>query len=428
MSKALNIFGRGERMSRLAVADGAGAGAKLYAHWNQRSVWFALIGLLLFDALFPFAGFYTLLLVVTLTSGVHSPRREIVGLLCVASVIVIGPLLALKLPLDNGGNDKIQYLDFMRTMGASGITHYMVSQPEVLSFSTLYLAWALFGPTDFAFLFIFGLSFWLLLIAVWRIEYRAIPLFLLLFTSSAAFYNSYGNVIRQAMAFPFMFLLFSCSKSRGRVAFVLLAGLAHLPSLLIGAPYVAYRLFRKWAVWTSIFVAGAILVVSSYNMQALNSMSGGDGYMSKKIGLYSAWDSYSVATVAAVATAIFIINNVVWKKINLKISAAKDRGAGFIEALWVASNFAFLGMVATYNLSKVFERVYIYFFSISLVYLSVAISRSRRGPTKTLVLIGAMAYSTYGLMKNLQLGDLLFAGDPIGYLTASFLDLYRNFI
>jgi transmembrane protein EpsG len=85
-------------------------------------------------------------------------------------------------------------------------------------------------------------------------------------------------------------------------------------------------------------------------------------------------------------------------------------------------------MVATYNLSKVFERVYIYFFSISLVYLSVAISRSRRGPTKTLVLIGAMAYSTYGLMKNLQLGDLLFAGDPIGYLTASFLDLYRNFI
>jgi len=207
--------------------------------WSRGALWAVLFGAVLFGALFPFAMFYFVLLLIAFTSGVHSPRREIVFLLCVGSIAVLGPLLALKLPLDNGGNDKIQYLDFMRTMGASGIVNFVIAQPELLSFSSLYLAWALVGPTDLAFLVLFAMYFSLLLFSVWRIDHRAVPLFVVLLISSAAFYASYGNVIRQSMAFPFMFLLFSSQQGKRRFLFFILAGLAHIPSWLITAPYLA---------------------------------------------------------------------------------------------------------------------------------------------------------------------------------------------
>ncbi|MFL9982281.1 EpsG family protein [Paraburkholderia sediminicola] len=397
--------------------------------WSRGALWSALFGAVLFGALFPFAMFYFMLLLVAFTSGIHSPRREIVFLLCVGAIAVLGPLLALKLPLDNGGNDKIQYLDFMRTMGASGIVKYLIAQPELLSFSSLYVAWALFGSTDLAFLFVFALYFSLLLFAVWRIEHRAIPLFIMLLTSSAAFYASYGNVIRQSMAFPFLFLLISSQHGKRRFLFLVLAGFAHIPSLLITAPYLAYRMFGKWVVWVSGLIATAILFISGRNMRVFGAFSGDDGYLSKKINLYSTWDAYSVATVAAMATGIFLINNLVWRRMRRK--AALSPGSSVdrvLEALLVASNFAFMGMFATYNLAKVFERIYIYFFVISLAHLSIVIARSRSGPTKTLVILGALAYSVYGLLKNLEIQDLLFGGHPIGYLTASFLDLYRSFL
>ncbi|CAE6769588.1 EpsG family protein [Paraburkholderia domus] len=416
-------------MASVTLIGRAGAERTPPIRWSRGTLWAALFGAVLFSALFPFATFYFVLLLVAFTSGIHSPRREIVSLLCVGAIAVLGPLLALKLPLDNGGNDKIQYLDFMRTMGASGILNYLIAQPELLSFSSLYVAWALFGPTDLAFLFIFALFFSLMLFAVWRIEYRAIPIFVVLLTSSAAFYSSYGNVIRQSMAFPFLLLLISSQQGKRRFVFFILAGFAHIPSLLITAPYLAYRMFGKWVVWVSGLIAAAILFISARNMQAFSAFSGDDGYLSKKINLYSTWDAYSIATVAAMATGIFLINNLIWRRMRRKAVLSSISSVDrVLEGLLVASNFAFMGLFATYNLAKVFERIYIYFFVISLVYLSIVIARRRSGPTKTLVILGALAYSVYGLLKNLEIQDLLFSGHPIGYLTASFLDLYRSFL
>lgn len=389
----------------------------------------ALFSAIVLGALFPFAVFYFLLLLVTFTSGVHSPRREIVCMLCVGALIVLGPLVALKLPLDNGGNDKIQYLDFMRTMGASGVTHYLIAQPELLSFSALYMAWVLFGPTDLAFLFIFTTYFSILLLALWQMDRRAIPIFLTLLISSSAFYSSYGNVIRQSMAFPFLFLLFDAQRTRSRLLFLLLAAFSHLPSLLIAAPFLAYRLLGKWAAWLSIIVATAVFAISLHNMDAFSALSGDDGYVSRKIDLYSNWDAYSVAAVAAVATVIFATNNLIFRRMCRKTVKGRTSIVDTLtSSLLSASNFAFVGMVATYNMAKVFERIYIYFFVISLVYLSIVAARSRPGPTKTLLMLGAMAYSVYGLVKNLQIQNLLFAGHPIGYLTATFLELYHSFI
>ncbi|MFM0366781.1 EpsG family protein [Paraburkholderia sediminicola] len=397
---------------------------------GKGAAWVVLLSVVLLSGLFPFASFYLLLLLVTLLSSAHSPVRVIVCLLCISSIIVFGPLIALKLPINNGGNDKIQYLDFMRTMDASGLAYYLSTQPEVLSFSTMYLAYALFGPTDLAFLFIFIISYSLLLYAVWKIEYRALPLFILLITSSGAFYSSYANVIRQAMAFPFMFLFFTAGRTRSRMLLLTLSSLAHLPSFLIMAPYAAYRYFKKWAVFGAILVAVSVFAVSKYDLNALSALSGDDGgYVSKKVGLYSAWDEYSVVVVALAALALFAVNNYLW--LRSKKNDARKTGrlhSRETRELLIASNFAFISLMATYNLSKVFERVYIYFFVLSIAYLAVLLARMRPGPGKAIIILAGIAYSIYGLFKNLFIAELLFAGDPFGFLTSNFLELYRSFI
>ncbi|KAE8757637.1 hypothetical protein FSO04_23070 [Paraburkholderia madseniana] len=397
---------------------------------GKGAAWVVLLSVVLLSGLFPFASFYLLLLLMTLLSSAHSPVRVIVCLLCIGSIIVFGPLIALKLPINNGGNDKIQYLDFMRTMDASGLAYYLSTQPEVLSFSTMYLAYVLFGPTDLAFLFIFIISYSLLLYAVWKIEYRALPLFILLITSSGAFYSSYANVIRQAMAFPFMFLFFTAGRTRSRMLLLTLSSLAHLPSFLIMAPYAAYRYFKKWAVLGAILVAVSVFAVSKYNLNALSALSGDDGgYVSKKVELYSAWDEYSVVVVALAALALFAVNNYLWLR-SMKNDARKTGRLHSRETreLLIASNFAFISLMATYNLSKVFERVYIYFFVLSIAYLAVLLARMRPGPSKAIIILAGIAYSIYGFFKNLFIAELLFAGDPFGFLTSNFLELYRSLI
>ncbi|USU20968.1 EpsG family protein [Paraburkholderia fungorum] len=397
---------------------------------RKGAAWVVLLSVVLLSGLFPFASFYLLLLLMTLLSSAHSPVRVIVCLLCISSIIVFGPLIALKLPINNGGNDKIQYLDFMRTMDASGLAYYLSTQPEVLSFSTMYLAYVLFGPTDLAFLFIFVISYSLLLCAVWKIEYRALPIFILLMTSSGAFYSSYANVIRQAMAFPFMFLFFTAGRTRSRLLLLMLSSLAHLPSFLIMAPYAAYRYFKKWAVLGAILMAILFFAISKYNLNALSALSGDDGgYVSKKVGLYSAWDEYSVIVVALAALALFAVNNYLWlRSTRNNVRKAERLHSRETRELLIASNFAFISLMATYNLSKVFERVYIYFFVISIAYLAVLLARMRPGPIKAIIILTGIAYSVYGLFKNLFIAELLFSGDPFGFLTSSFLELYRNFI
>ncbi|RKE37739.1 transmembrane protein EpsG [Paraburkholderia sp. BL23I1N1] len=397
---------------------------------GKGAAWVVVLSIVILSGLFPFASFYLLLLLVTLLSSAHSPVRVIVCLLCISSIIVFGPLIALKLPINNGGNDKIQYLDFMRTMDASGLAYYLSTQPEVLSFSTMYLAYVLFGPTDLAFLFIFIISYSLLLYAVWKIEYRALPLFILLITSSGAFYSSYANVIRQAMAFPFMFLFLTADRPRCRMLFLTLSSLAHLPSFLIMAPYTAYRYFKKWAVLGAILVAVVVFAVSKYNLNALSALSGDDGgYVSKKVGLYSTWDEYSVVLVALAALALFAVNNYLWLRSKKNDARKKEQShSRETRELLIASNFAFISLMATYNLSKVFERVYIYFFILSIAYLAVLLARMRPGPSKAIIILAGIAYSIYGFFKNLFIAELLFAGDPFGFLTSSFLELYRSFI
>ncbi|MDE1180167.1 EpsG family protein [Paraburkholderia sp.] len=377
---------------------------------------------------FPFGAFYLYLLLVCVMGCMHRPGRFSVALLCIGAVVVLGPLVALKLPIQDGGNDKLQYFDFMQTMHAVGISQYMARQPEILSFSSLYIASALGGITDLAFLLLFVVYFSALLVAIWRERYDAIPLFLVLLISSSSFFGTYGNVIRQAMAFPFIFLMiFSKTRLRSTL-FAMVAGAAHIPSLIICVPYLLYRYIGKRAIWAASGVAALVFVASKANPNLLASFGNDDSYLSTKLNIYSNWDAFSVAGVATLAAGIFALSNVLWIRSAKTRQLAGAHAYRAAHACLVTLNFGALALIATYNFAKVFERIYIYFFVVALMYLSLMIMQMRRGSTKALVLFVAVAYGVYGLAKNLGIQPLLYEGDPVGYLTASLLDMYRHFM
>lgn len=405
-----------------ALLSGAGK-------WNAREYFGVAVVLGIVMAMaYPFGLFYSFLLFVGLAGSAQRPGRLTVLLLCIAAVIALGPLVALKLPIQDGGNDKLQYLEFMQTMHASGIEQYMARQPEFLSFAALYIASTLGGPTDLAFLLIFAAFFSALLVVIWRERYEAIPLFLILLISSSSFFGTYGNVIRQAMAFPFMFLMIF-TRSRIRSAwFTALAGFTHIPSLIVCLPYLLYRYMGKHATWPLLSVTGCVLLVSKMSPGLLNSFGSDDSYLSTKVNLYSTWDTYSIVGIATLAVVIFLLSNVLWWR---KRPAQSVRVAGTQRAAQgclITLNFASLALIATYAFPKVFERIYIYFFVVALMYLSLIMVQARHSLTKTLVSFAVVAYGIYGLAKNLAIQPLLYGGDPIGFLTSGIFDLYRPFL
>lgn len=377
----------------------------------------------------PVGVFFSYLLLVVLMGGERRPKRTLVALLCVGAVIVLAPLIALKLPIQNGGNDKLQYLDFMYTMKSVGMGAYLARQPEVLSFSALYAASWLFGPDDLAFLVIFAVSFSLLLIVIWREQYHAIPLFMVLLLSSSSFFATYGNVMRQSMAFPFLFMMIFSKSQKNAVLFLILGGLTHIPALIIGVPYVLYRKFGNWATRFALAGVGGMLILSKLNPRLLSLLNANDtSYISTKVNLYSNWDNYSVAGVAALAVAIFALSNFIWWRARTTFKGVDVHTTQTARHCLAALNFSLLALIATYDFAKVFERIYIYFFVIALMYLSLMIVRLRRGPLKTLIPFFCVGYGVYGFAKNLMIQTFLYHGDPIGYLTASLFEMYQHFL
>ncbi|RQR44886.1 hypothetical protein DIE21_32335 [Burkholderia sp. Bp9140] len=381
-----------------------------------------------FALLFPFGAFYFYLLFLALAGAERKPDRFLVLVACVSAVVVLGPMIALKLPIQDGGNDKLQYLDFMYKMQSLGIWQYMIRQPEIVSFSVLHGAASLVGITDTAFLLIFVVFFSLLLVVIWREQYQAIPLFLVLLLSSSSFFGTYGNVMRQSMAFPLLFMaVFSPSKRKAGLA-VVLAGLTHIPSLIVSAPFLLYRVFGRIVIWCSLALTAITVLASKLAPGLFATFGSDDSYLTSKINLYTTWDAYSVAGVAAVALVIFALSNALWRRREKWLKIDSGNAYRGMRHCLIALNFSALALVATYDLAKVFERIYIYFFVIALMYLSLCMAHVRRGPIKALIVLFLMAYGIYGFAKNLSIQTLLYTGDPIAFLTASLFEMYSRFM
>lgn len=376
----------------------------------------------------PFWAFAGYLLILTLVGCDRDPARPAVAVLCVAALVVLGPLVALKLPIPTLGNDKPQYLGFMADMRAFGVDLFLAKQPELLSFASLHAAATLFGINDRAFLVLFDVYFGLLLIAVWQAGYRALPLFVLLFLSASSFFGTYANLIRQAMALPFIFLMIS---SRGRLeaaCHATLAGLAHLPALAVAVPYVL--LCRVGRPTAPVGVAAGVLaiVASGRDWSALVSPDKADSYLSGKVGLYTSWESGNTLNVTLFACMLYALCWALWQCNRQRPAAADRRTIDTTQRYLLALTVAAVALVATRHMTKVYERVYIYFFVIALMTLSLIVSQIRRGPFKAFVLCGALGYGAYGFAKNLDNQPLLFRGNVHAYLTSSLFNLYHDLL
>ncbi len=384
-----------------------------------------LAGLAVAVIVLPCASFYVALAVVVLAGSIARPDKRVVGLLCLGSVFVLGPLLALKLPVPIDGNDKAQYLGFMHEMRSYGIGPYMERQPEWLSFASLFAAAQLVGANDQAFLLLFVVYFSLLLAAIWRQHYPALPLFLMLLLSASSFFGTYGNLLRQAMAFPFLFMAIGtrgCGRATGLVA---LAGLAHLPALIVGVPFLLHRLVGKWMLPACLLVAA--MPTRLMSMFAL-ATGGGDSYLANKLDLYVSWDQASIAGVVSFASAILLLCALLWWRGHGWRAACDCATRELIRRYLSAIALAACALIATRDFSKVFERIYIYFFMIAMMYLALVVARLAPGGRKALTLACMVAYTFYGLGKNLAVQPLLFRGDPYGFVNASVGDLYRDFL
>ncbi|MBN3756912.1 hypothetical protein G3N95_28505 [Paraburkholderia sp. Tr-20389] len=387
-----------------------------------------LILIVILFFLFPFASFYIALIFICIVAGIRSPDRMLVAFICMCAIVSLGPLIALKLPIQDGGNDKLQYLDFMRTMHSVGVAKYLMRQPEIISFLSIYFASSLAGFSDLAFYLIFVVYFSLFLIVLWRGEYRMIPIFLVLFISSSSFFGTYGNLIRQAMAFPFIFAMIFAKKRGKSVLYMVLAGAAHIPALLVCLPYVVLRYFNKIIIFCFFAIALVILVAASGVGDFVSLLDGGDSYLSTKISIYNNWDSYSVLGVAIFAMGILAVSNILWLLCRKKPGLFPNHTRLSARNCLIAVDVSGLSLFFAYGQAKVFERIYIYFFVIALVYLSCMLVRVRQGLLKVWVIFVFLSYSVYGLVKNLETQSLLYGGHPIDFLTENIMNLYRQFV
>ncbi|WP_144029969.1 MULTISPECIES: hypothetical protein [Burkholderia] len=368
------------------------------------------------------------MLTLTLAGCDRRPGPVALGALCVAALIVLGPLVALKLPIQDGGNDKPQYLAFMAEMRAFGITHFVRKQPELISFASLYAAAALFGTNDVAFLALFDTYFALLLVGAWRAQPQAIPLFLVLFLAASSFFGTYGNLLRQSMAFPFLFMMINARSRFGAASHMALSGLAHLPALVIALPYVLLRCAGRWATPVGIGMAALSIVASRTDWISLAPSGNPESYLTGKIDIYTSWDNASTAGVTLFAFALYALCLALWRYGSAWRTACDPRSLELIRRYLFALTIAAVALVGTQSMTKVYERIYINFFVTALMTLALMISRLQRGLFKAVVLHAAVGYGIYGFEKNLGRHPLLFNGDGYAYLVASLVEIYREFL
>ncbi|WP_175882405.1 EpsG family protein [Burkholderia sp. BCC0044] len=376
----------------------------------------------------PFWVFAGYLLILTLAGTDRQPAPLAVAVLCAAALVALGPLVALKLPIPALGNDKPQYLGFMADMRAFGIDLFLAKQPELLSFASLHVAAMLFGINDLAFLALFDIYFTLLLISVWRLGYHALPLFVLLFLSASSFFGTYANLIRQAMALPFIFLMISARSRLAIACHATLSGLAHLPALTVAVPYVLLRCAGRRIAPVGMAAGMLAIFASRRDWSALVSSDKADSYLSGKVSLYASWENGNTFNVTLFACMLYALCWALWRCNRPRHATAERRTIEVTQRCLLALTVAAVALVATQQMSKVYERVYIYFFVIALMTLSLIVSQIGRGPFKASLLCGALGYGAYGFAKNLDNQPFLFRGDVYAYLTSSLLDLYHDFL
>jgi len=372
--------------------------------------------------LFAGAAFY-------LALSLH-PKKITIPFILGLSLVVYTPYIATKIPWYVLGNDKPQYLGFMRDLMQGDFWQSISAQPEVVSFLLLKISAEIFGPTNDAFALIFLLSFGSFIIGTYKIYPAASVAFIALFLASSVSFNIFGNTIRQGLALSF-FLLALSQTDRKKILYVALAVFSHFSSFII-IPYIMLKpILLKMNSRLILMVATALFILGYLLPEIMSNLSFAWSYLEKKRSLYVEYESTeSGAARITFFLSFFIVFASRLRSINNLFNEShkiKPTHQYAMESLYSVTLYLFFILLLTMQISDFFARFYLYYFTFSMLYITVYIYTRRNAYIRISGVSLLILYAFYSMIKNMSYFSLFYCGSSSDYMFDSWLEINKCF-
>lgn len=368
----------------------------------------------------PFISCIFILFLSFLFSFATEIKRHHIFFVCLICSLVFIPYVALKSSIDVVGNDKAQYYSYMEIMINNGISDFISHQPEILSFAILHLFANVFGVNDTSYYLIGFLFFSLLLHSVWKFNYRALPIFIILFCGTYIFYATFGNLIRQAMALPFIAFAVLCEKKYNSIFLSGIAILFHLPSAIILIPCLFLIGGFSFKFSVSAFICISVIIFSLFSLD-------GFLYLDKKLDLYSNWEFVDVTGLVIVAIFWLVIIHLIFI-LSKSDELWNSKKGSILCRLKEMITIVFFILLAFYTFGKVFERIYIYYFLLVVLYISFSLSSLSVNSVRYPLAIVFGMYGLFGIILNFTKEGLFFMGKSHEYVYSGLINIYAEIL
>lgn len=326
------------------------------------------------------------------------------------------------------GNDKFQYKQYMQSFLNGYFWETILTQPEIISFGLINSIAHLTGVSNSSFAIIFMISFSVLIFSLLRLAGGAAVPIICLILSSFIVYTTYGNVIRQSIAVSFLFLALSLSKQKRAIALVCVF-LSHL-SAIIFAPFFIFKNTIEKLQSKILLVILISVIAYGVGSFALSQLTGGLfgslGYVENKVELYSQWEEYDTTKSLIMSLLLFSLSCLSRSKI-IKMSPSSNvtpKILNTINELWLFSNYIFLFLMLSSPISKVFDRIYIYYFLISFSYLIMFLHTRKNAQIRNISAALLIVYFTVYLFKNVIYYDQFYCVESTDFLFDNIFTMY----
>ena len=326
------------------------------------------------------------------------------------------------------GNDKSQYIEYMQSFLDGQFWNTVQNQPEIISYGIINLITNFTGVSNSSFAILFLISILILIFSLYRLTEGASVPIICLVLSSFVLYTTYGNVIRQSIAVSFLFLALSVSKQKRTIALVLVF-LSHLSSIIFAPFFIFKNKIEKLQsnITYVILISGIAYCVGSFVIGHLSDgLFNSFVYVDNKVELYSQWEEYDTTKSITMSFLLFFVSCVSRSK-KIKMPAGINTSPKILNTLnelWLFSNYIFFFLMLSSPISKVFDRIYIYYYLIAFTYLILFLQTRANIQIRIISAILLICYLTIYLVKNIIFYDQFYCVASINFLFDNILTIY----
>lgn len=346
------------------------------------------------------------------------------------SLITISCFIASKTDANIIGNDRYQYFNYIHSFTLGSFFEVIKIQPEIFSFGLLNVLAVFLGISNWVFYFFFLISFSILLLGVIRLDYKILPLFILTFLCTTAFYVLYGNIIRQGLAASFLVLAyFSKGNSRNILTISMLfshsAFLSFIPILFFEKKISNYINNNKWYLIVVIFIACNILTfIFPYFFEMLSHI--GIESFKKKVELYINWEVYDVfgarISFLIIACLTFFLNYLDEKTNIFDRDYQQDR-----KKIALAVNYILCLVALVSSNAVIFNRFYSVLLLFFILYFWFCIFCLKYKNIKNYIIIASAASLLILNMLSISKHKLYYNDNPLNILHDNIFILFSMF-